>query len=511
MSGSESDPTQEPSGAASAGPGRVDRYVAGFKQALWIAASIWVLVVVCTSLKARILVEPVAVPKSLADQGVTEEVAQQRLTADLVKVINDASGTMPHQVQDQIEADGPEANIELESSGISLQAFIQYTKRMLGFHDVLIRSALVLTGDGLYTLNTTIANSTTTVVDAAPHSANPVEAIDAGADMVIKARNPFVYASALAARERATCYQQAECNYDDAIKGFKDLLNDDTWRRYYKWSWLALSKIDEDQANYRDEVTKAMLSIKEDQTFYWGYYNWGIGLAEQGCGKESLEAFETALLYHPMLDFGYNAAGRQALDLALNEDPVVDAKLHDEHLGRALDYLTTATAINGNYGEAYLNLGEAILELNDPGERENARSQFVAAILRESSQAERAYVAMMEYGLAYPGNPAEGPPLSAIKAVDEMHTPDPRCRNAMLARSVRNANGCLSTSEQQALHTTGVEQLRPPIYRVAARVTNGYCRAASVKENLGRLQQYGLSPASGGWPVASGKSVMTGP
>jgi tetratricopeptide (TPR) repeat protein len=513
MSDSESVPKGKKSGEEKASPDSFEWYVTKFQQVLWIAASIWLIVVVFTNLKTRILVEPVAMPKNLAEQGMTEEIAQQRLTADLMKVIDDASKTMPHEVQEEIEADGPEENIELESTGISLQAFIQYTKRMLGRHDVLIRSALVFTDDGLYTLKTTISNSTTTIVEAAPHpAANLEQAIDDGAALIIKAHIPFVYASALAAEERAVCYQhQVPCNYDEAIAAFKALLNDDTQRRFYKWSWLALSKIDEDEARYRDEVTKAMLSIKDDPTFYWGYYNWGIGLAGLDCDKEALEAFETAVFYNPMLDFAYNAAGREALGIARDEDPVANAKSHDDHLNRALDYLMTATAINGNYGEAYLNLGEAILELHDPREREHARSQFVAAMLRESSQAARAYMAMKEHGLALPGNSQDGPPLSTIKAIHDVYVQDAKCGNPTLAKSIRDANGCLSPNEELAFHSTDVKALGPPVYRVAARVPKRYCRALSVKENVGRLLPYQLNPVPANWPDSGDRPAMDGP
>ena len=511
MADKQSDPQKDEPYAASEEPTAYDLFVARLKQGIWILLAIWVFVVVCTDLKPRILVEPVAVPKNLADQGVSEVIAQQRLTADLIKVIADASTTMPTQIHDAIEADEPEANIELESTGISLQALIQYTKRMLGFHDVSIRAALVLADDGLYTLNATIANSTTQVIDGAMHASDPAQAIASGADLIMKARNKFVYASALAARARTNCYRGAECDYDDAIQAFRDVLNDDGSRRYYKWSWLALSKIDEDQTNYGDEITKAMLSIKDDQTFYWGYFNWGIGLAEQGCGKEALEAFETVLLYQPILDFGYDAAGRQALDLALEEGPLTERNTHKDHVDRALGYLMTATAINANYDEAYLNLGEAILELNDPTEREDARSQFVAAILRESSQAKRAYVAMKERGLALPGDLADGPSLPTIEALDDAHVTASTCGNGALARSVRNANGCLSTREEQILHTTGFKPLTRARHHFAPSHVDGYCRDASVAENVGKLQPFLLNPVYGSWPVTGGKPVMIGP
>lgn len=511
MSDSKSDPQQEVSGTTRAGPDRIERFVTRLKQLAWIVGSLWVLVVICMSLQGRILVEPVAVPKNLADQGMSEAVAQQQLTADLIKLKDDASKTMPHQIKDEIEADGPEANIELESTGISLQAFIQYTQRMLGFHDVLVRAALVMTDDGLYTLKATIDNSETVVIDSAQHSSDPAKAIDAGSDKIMEAHNPFIYASALAVRERDDCYKDdTKCSYADAIQAFNDLLKDDANRHYYKWSWLALSKIDEDKTNYRDEVTKAMLSIKDDPTFALGYYNWGIGLAEQGCGKEALEAFETAVLYKPTLDYGYNAAGRAALDLALKEDPVTDAKARKEHLDRALDYLMTATSLNGNYGEAYVNLGEAMLALDDPDELDDARGQFVSALLGESSQVQRAYVALTEHGLALPKYLAEGPSPKTIEALEDVHVESEKCGNERLATSVRRANGCLSSGEKEIAHATGIKPFGTLRY-IAASIPDDYCRNASVKENVGKLQPYLLNPVYGSRPVTRGESGMSGP
>lgn len=491
---------------------RYDRFAVYVRRAIGVLLALWLIAIVCMGLKPRVLVEPVVVPKSLADQGVTETVAQQRLTADLKQVIDDARTTMPAQIQDSIEADEPEANIELASTGISLQAITEYTKRMLDVHDVYIRAALVLATDGLYTLTATIEDSSTNSIDDSSHSLDPLEAISTGADMIMKTRNKFIYASALAGRVRNKCALNVdECNYRHAIKALKEVLTDDGSRRYYKWSWLALSKIDEDQTNYGDEVTKAMLSIKDDRTFYWGYYNWGIGLAEQGCGEEALEAFETTLQYQPLLDFAYNAAGRQALDLALDEDRVADRSSRAGHLNLAIGYLMTATAINSNYDEAYLNLGEAILELDDPKQRDEARSQYVAAILRESSQAKRVFAAMEERGLNLPRDPAIGPSLPEVEALDDVHVIDPKCGNDGLARSVRNAKGCLSTREEQILHSTGLKPLTRPVHHFASNPMRGYCHDMSVAKNTGELQPFLLNPVYRSLPVTGDGLVMSGP
>jgi hypothetical protein len=492
---------------------------------------VWLLVTVCMQLKPRTLVEPIAVPKNLAERGMTEQVVQQRLAADLNQVLAEADGEMPSQIRDSIEADEPESSIQLLNTGISLDAVVYYTKRMFGIEDVYIRGSLspatsavcefditISKGSFEQSINVPSPDDPQRCADVKESTAqpgqsassvratnDPLKLISLAADQVMEKRNPFIYAEAQSHRDREKCYGQGRpCNYDDAIATFNEILNDAAASRYYKWSWLALSKIDEDRGDYKGEVQKAMLSVKEDMTFAWGYYNWGIGLAEQGCGEQALEAFLNAATYGPGTPdfaFAYNASGLQALDLARSDRALSG---HDVIRLRnyATGYLMMATELEPDYAEAYVNLGDAISDLPTRSSREEARDQYLAAILLESQQVKRAIASMKEHG--------QDPLPSMIEALESNREPPPVCKFDRFARSLRDSNGCLSPEQRQIMRE------KAPVVKAAARTEAGHdredCRLASVPNNIDSLQPFLVNPVySVEEPLTGAEPVMIWP
>jgi tetratricopeptide (TPR) repeat protein len=503
--------------AAARAPSRAARLLTlvfgWLKTAGSITVVVWLLVTVCMQLKPRTLVEPVAVPKSLADHGVTGQVVQQQLAAYLNAVLVDANAEMPSQIRESVETDEPESNIELLDTGLSLDAVVHYTKRMFGIDDVYIRGSLRPAASGVCELAMTISHgaSEQSFVVASPDSTercadanenaffgprassaewranDPTPLIALAADQVMQNRNLFIFAEAQSHRARQKCYADGPaCHFDDATKSFQQILNDAGMARYYKWSWLALSKIDEDQGDYAGEVQKAMLSVKEDQTFSWGYYNWGIGLSERGCGEEALDAFRHAIRYggqRPDFAFGYNAAGREALDLArADRAPGGEGRLKLRQ--QATGYLMMATELEPDYAEAYVNLGNAISELPSASSRDEAREQFLAAIALESQQLMRAVASMEEHG--------EGSLPSMVKVLRDSRTPAPICAFGGFARSVRDSNGCLTPKQQSAVHEKMPVVYVPP--RLEAGRSRPDCRADGVAMNVGVLQPFLVNP-----------------
>lgn len=416
----------------------LDGIVPSFKPVLLCLTVVWFAGALSIGMRPRTLIEPIDMPKNLVDLGFTSAIAQQQLTAALKKILSDARGTMPSQIKDTIEADEPEANIELGSTGLSLQSVTQYTKRMLGVDDVYIRGALVPAANGSYVFHVTIADSASELADDSPLQIAPpisdggldlvwhrgywvatsttpddlLDVIEKSAETIMKMRNEFLYASAVANRIRDKCYAQAgDCDYTQAIELFEDVLKDDKQQRYHKWSWLALSKIDEDLGNFDDEITKARLALREDPHLYWAYFNWSIGLAEQHCTKEALEALNRTLSMRPDLDFAYNAAAREALAAALDDqESAIEADRRGDDFGESrawsnsLDRLREAasdalmaTEISPAYMEAHINRGRVLAELSVQGTMPpDAQQEYNAALQPESTQVRRALASMRE-------------------------------------------------------------------------------------------------------------------
>ncbi|MGF6602507.1 tetratricopeptide (TPR) repeat protein [Paraburkholderia sp. GAS448] len=533
---------RRPSGKTSTSQGDGDlcaRLTSWVKTAGSLILVIWLLLTVGMQLKPRTLVEPVAVPKSLAERGVTGEVVQQQLAARLNQVLSEADSEMPSQIRESIEADEPESSVQLLNTGISLDAVAYYTKRMFGINDVYIRGSLSPTASGVCEFAITISQGALEQSFAVTSSDNQMRCADVkdstgptaqnaasveattdrrdlvslAADQVMEKRNPFVYAEALSNRDRIKCYEHGpQCDYRDAVDAFNGILNDVEASHYYKWSWLALSKIHEDRGEYASEVQSAMLSVAEDQTFAWGYYNWGIGLAELGCGEQALEAFLTAVKYRPATPafaFAYNAAGRQALNLtltdrALSRDDVIRLRNY------ATSYLMTATELQPDYAEAYVNLGDAIADLPDRASREEARDQYLTAILLQSQQVLRAVASMKAHEFEVPVHLAQGPSQSIIDVLRSNRTLPPVCRYDSFARALRDSNGCLSPAQPQIMRD------KAQVSKAAARVEAGYgredCRFVSVANNVGNLQPFVLNPVySEAEPRSGSKPVLIWP
>jgi tetratricopeptide (TPR) repeat protein len=472
---------------------------------------LWSLLVIGMNMKARTLVEPVSVSSELAATGLSEAAAQRTLITHLQQVISDARETMPGDIKDEVEADEPEPVVDVPGTGISLQSIIQYTKQSLHFGDVSIRSTLLKSGT-LYKAHVYVTDASSDVDDETTPPQSASDALGAAALSVMSKHNKFIYASALATRSRTDCYEHNKCDYADAIQAFNDVLKDDGYVRYHKWSWLALSKISEDQRDYAKEVSEALLAVRSDRRLFWAYYNWGIGLGEQGCDKQALDAFQRALRYRPMSDFVNNAAGRQALILALEADGI-DEKQRKYYLDLASGFLMRATQLNPDYAEAYVNLGKVLMQIvkrPDPpdavptrvkallqnDDRQDLVETFDAVLLTDSAQIQRANHfadeanATLGNGL-HPDQSQFGMLISELKRV---HSPSPACAAVTLASTTLESKGCLSSQEQQFDSVAGAQLVAAR--KAMAKPIHGKldCESQSLRANIGQAEPILYAP-----------------
>jgi tetratricopeptide (TPR) repeat protein len=276
------------------------------------------------------------------------------------------------------------------------------------------------------------------------------------------------------------------------LEAFHEVLKDDSYARYHKWSWVALSKVDEDQHNFAAEVTKAFLAIRQDRTLFWAYYNWGIGLSGQGCDAQALEAFETALQYRPMSDFVNNAAGRQALILAAEAEGV-DQKKQRTYLDLASGYLMKATFINRAYAEAYVNLAKVLLRL---GDESDATDAFDAVLLADSPQVRRAdYFEKLANLKIGSGLTVGNPQLNAmVTTLEDAHDADSLCSNTQLAGTILETKGCLSAEEQQIESEAGTQLTIARKALVKDRRSTVDCEGQSINANVGHTEPKLLAP-----------------
>jgi tetratricopeptide (TPR) repeat protein len=480
---------------------------------------IWSLSYLSTQLKSYVLVEPVSVPKDMSEAGLTDVAAQRALVTALQKVISDARQTMPGEINDEIQADEPALSIVVPGTEISLQSIVEGTKRMLHFHDVTIRSTILeqpsatvrtaflpaVTTSGQanankkYTVRVYVTDALSDVGDETTPPADPADALEEAALAIMKVHNKFIYASALATRERKKCYDDVDdkCSFELSIAAFKDVLKDDSYRRYHGWTWLALSKIDEDQGNYTAETTKALIAVRQDPGFFWAYYNWGVGLGEQGCDLEALEAFETARQYNPLVDFVNNAIAREALILASQ----TSGEARTGFLDKALSSLSVAILRNPAYMEALLNMARTLHLLEADRENALAKGQISAldrglygdasrhaldrVLLSDSAEVQRAFYFYRNWSefpsavLDLPANSVE----SMTAVLQSVHSSDATCTNAKLASSILETKGCLSPDDKRTMsRRQGISAELPQPLRQKAREPD--CKSQSVARNI---------------------------
>ncbi|MBC8742723.1 tetratricopeptide repeat protein [Paraburkholderia sp. UCT31] len=473
-------------------PGRFVALLDIVTKALIPILLVWSLLFIGLNMKSRTLVEPVSVPTALSGTGVTDLALQQALITRLDQLISDAKQTMPGDIKDEFQADVPLPVVDMPGTGISLQSFVQYTKQLLGIDDVVIRSVLISDTKG-YTVHVYVTGPSLALdQETSPPEKTPMEALSGAARLVMQNYDKFAYASALATNDRTACYEHGNCDYTESIKALHEVLKDDTYVRYHKWTWLALSKVDEDRHDFAGEVTKALLAIRQDRTLFWAYYNWGIGLSEQGCDSQALAAFNAALRYRPTSDFVNNAAGRQALILAVENDGV-DPKLQRNYLNFASSYLTTATYINPAYAEAYVNLAKVLLTL---GDKQEATDAFDAVLLADSPQVRRADYfekranLKISSGLQITGRQLQ----SVIATLEDAHEADSLCGNSKLAGTILETKGCLSAEELTIEQKAGnqLKNIRRPPEKSRTGALN--CDRQSVEKNVGEPRPELLAP-----------------
>lgn len=467
-------------------PGRFVALLEILTKALIPILLLWSLLFIGLNMKTRTLVEPVSVPTALTGAGLTDVALQQALITQLERLISDAKETMPGDINDEFQADAPQPVVDMPGTGISLQSLVQYTKQFLGIGDVVIRCVLI-SGENGYTVHVDVTGpSSSNVLDTetTPPDRTPLEALSQAAMLVMQKFDKFVYASALATQDRKHCYEEGNCEYKKSTKALHEVLKDDSYVQFHKWSWLALSKVDEDRHDFPGEVTKALLAIRQDRTLFWAYYNWGIGLSEQGCDTQALAAFNAALRYRPTSDFVNNAAGRQALILAVENDGV-DQRLQRNYLNFASGYLMTATYLNPTYAEAYVNLAKVLLKI---GDEHGATDAFDAVLLADSPQVMRAEHFEQDANLKISsGLKMTGRQLkSVIATLKDAHEVNPLCDKHRLAGTILETKGCLSDEEDKIEHEAGnrLKNIRQPPAKSRTGTLN--CASQSVEANVGQ-------------------------
>ncbi|EEA02397.1 hypothetical protein BH160DRAFT_2251 [Burkholderia sp. H160] len=382
----------------------------------------------------------------VSDFGLTPFISSEdlhsRITRAFLAAYRLGGDAMPREVvANSIEDEANQIDFEIPDIGISFSKLINYLPKKLGFdRNATVTGKLSPTEQGDYSFHAELTDHKDTV---SFDGANPN--LDAllltAASELLRKRNPYVYASGLSVQERQICYaDNRNCDFAKATPAYQaiyDGSNSGHGRHYRRWALLAISKIREDQNDYPGEIEFAKLAIVEWPDFSWGYYNWGVALAELGCYDGAIRAFSQTIFLDQRYAAAYNARGRIHLIRAeaLQESSNDGSK---SERSKALRDFQRAVSLNSDYPEAQINIGKA--HRLDPTEERLARLRFDQVIeTPNSSHAARAYQQLANLDLMQ-GDDA--------KYLDDMDS----ARRAMadnavcgfaFSNSLREASGCM--------------------------------------------------------------------
>ena len=287
-----------------------------FKEVLtFTTTSLLLLVIIAIIIAAYkslndevVVVEPINMPKVLADRGYTPEVAAKRIIDEVVAL---TTGVKSLKSSRNLVTDWDATNIQLPAVGLNFNNFTNYLRMLFGIPYTKVSGEVTLTNQ-TYALRIRIHNSNSKSPKYSTVLANDVDRLlRNGAEEFVKGTDPYLlayyyqYIDPVRARELITyCLQH-------------DPEDDDIWA-------INLSGVLELNERRITEAEKFFHQALElDDKFTIAYSNLGVLYGIQGKLAKSNQVYDTAMRLGAELSYVYN--GKVVIAIK-NEDK--DTALH---------------------------------------------------------------------------------------------------------------------------------------------------------------------------------------
>jgi len=243
-------------------------------------------------------IEPIQVPKDLADKGYTPEVVAQRLGDKILEIRKDAQTlkTLRAEGRGQVVPDVsltalPEkrlVDIDVPGTGIPVRSLLRYIRDFLGIHEETIRGEITHEGKKLR-LRLRVG-SHGAVPDPPARSETELEdLLHLGARGVIRAIDPYILAVYLLDRR-----SDREGAFDLIVHCLEnDPKDDDAWA-YNLWGDMLRG-----EGQYEEAIEKYEAAIRQKPDFPTAYSNWGQVLARQGAQEKAIDKFKRGIEIDP--------------------------------------------------------------------------------------------------------------------------------------------------------------------------------------------------------------------
>lgn len=427
------------------------------RRILNIAAILALIVIAARILQLSfadaIVIEPVSVPKSLAEAGYTPDGTAVELGSAMRKIYEDSRSRKAFTSLSFPRADVLES-IEVPKTKFTLRALIDLLRYLLAIRPVRVQSTITQTGNTFQLLLHIESGSLDT---AEVFAADDVQTLLAqGAHFTLRNLDPYLEAAALFTSERE----------DEAVELARRSIHSASCDARCKSMMYNLwGNVLANRARYADALAKYREAVRLDEKNTYARLGWGIVLDEQHDLKGALEQFRLALAVDPRQSLAYNNmassflqqgdidAAEKSLTRAAALDPA--QSLYERNLGavayarhrtdEAAEHFRNAIALSPNEPDAYLEWSRQLEAAGDLPAAQGLALRARAA----APDAASVYVRLFELAVAmgkFDAATAQLPDLSRTAG---------RNINALLALSrlhdLRNSAGAARAALQQAI------------------------------------------------------------
>lgn len=320
----------------------------------------------------RLVIEPIVIPKILADKGYTPEAAARRLRDALIEIRRYSDGPT-EDVDVDMKGGDDVPNISVPGLGVPLESvatLIRAIKR-LGYHPTV--SGEIVFIDSKLQLHLLKDGEDIQRSVSVSDAERPDKLFEAAAKEFLLQTDPIILSRYLAATqpEKALVIARSIVEYkpesDPVVPKAHDVLGD-VLRRYDRKECKG-----PDQAEYDNRLSKALReyarAIELDPNFAKPYNGMGLVLAEKRDYASARSAFEKAISLAPDFAPPYNNLGVYQRRLEGSKNPAI--------LGAVIANYRKAIELAPQNGVHHYNLGLALYDLQ---RRDEAMKEFKKAI-----------------------------------------------------------------------------------------------------------------------------------
>jgi tetratricopeptide (TPR) repeat protein len=308
-----------------------------------------IVVIVRQLFHTGVNIQPIQVPTSLSEKGLTSEVTAQWLLDEILFIQSQASTIKAAR---NVQPEWREINMEVPGSGFTTKTIGDVIRASLGIKQDTI-SGEVIEYDGQYTIRIRLSQKSASFSEVITEDTDFKSLFHQAAKLTFMEFDPFIYAS----------YLYTEKNYDDAIRIAVDIVKrKGSNRQDIVWSQNLLGIIYAEQNNFEKSETAYKNAIALNARFAIAHFNLSNLYYEYDKFYEALEAYSAA----KRLDRNLRDNNREAIILLK-----IAESIHFTKQNEALQKLNMAAKLNPKEPDVWRLWGDILMSTGNATEAIN--------------------------------------------------------------------------------------------------------------------------------------------